>query len=354
MFYGDPLATTVNARGEPSDTGESRAVTFDSIHNGGKPSFIVNSVNFAIFHPISENATVTGSIDFVPRSRNVSIRGKDSKDVPALGDFMDVKLAYGEYIVPTKSFALSLFAGKMDSVLGVEYRTQDAPDRMTVTPSLICRYTCGRPLGLKARAKFLNDQLVANVSVTNGSQFVELFPFYSEIDTNNVKTVAGRLSYDLRIGKRFEVGASGAFGAQDFQKADDVNQWQMGADLSIDVHDVLFTAEWVHGIASGSTNLGDPPCATAPCLHFTGAYAQLAYRLFNWLTPFARVDGRDAFHRDGTSFVYISTLMRSTSGLRFELSESALVKAEYTHVQQLGRAPQFASDVATSSFVLKF
>ncbi len=354
VFYGDPLATMVNARGEPADTGPSRALTFDPIHNGGKPSFIVNSIDLALFHAVNESLTFNAAVDFIPRTRNVSIRGQNSKDLPGLGDFLDVKLGYAEYIVPTQGWSLSLFAGKFDSVLGVEYRTQDAPDRLAVTPSLICRYTCGRPLGLKARARFLDDRLALNVSVANGSNFVELFPFYNEIDSNNVKTVSGRVSYDLHIGKRFEAGFSGAYGAQDLQSDDGVPQWQTGADLSIDWKDIVLTAEWVHGIAQGAANIGDPPCATAPCLHFTGAYAQLGYRVLNWLTPYTRVDTRDAFHRDGTSFVYISQLMRVTGGAHFEVGTNVVVKAEYTHVQQLGRAPQFPNDVATSSLVLKF
>jgi hypothetical protein len=72
-----------------------------------------------------------------------------------------VKLAYAELRVPIASFGLSLYAGKMDPVLGYEYRVEEAPDRLTVTPSLICRYTCGRPIGLKARARFLDERLVS-------------------------------------------------------------------------------------------------------------------------------------------------------------------------------------------------
>ena len=37
---------------------------------------------------------------------------------------------------------------------GIEYRTQESTDRIGIAPSLICRYTCGHPIGLKARAQF--------------------------------------------------------------------------------------------------------------------------------------------------------------------------------------------------------
>lgn len=79
-----------------------------------------------------------------------------------------------------------------------------------------------------------------------------------------------------------------------------------------------------------------------------------ALGLLNWLTPYARVDGRDAWHRSGDSFVYITTLMRTTGGLHFEIGTNLILKAEYTHVIELGRVPQFADDVATSSFVVKY
>ena len=34
VFMGDPLSTMINSRGDVADTGQSRAVTFDPIHNG--------------------------------------------------------------------------------------------------------------------------------------------------------------------------------------------------------------------------------------------------------------------------------------------------------------------------------
>ena len=65
VFYGDPLSTTVNSRGEPADTGESRAITFDSVNAGGKSSFILNAVNLHLFTGIGRHASFEGLIDFV-------------------------------------------------------------------------------------------------------------------------------------------------------------------------------------------------------------------------------------------------------------------------------------------------
>lgn len=385
-FYGDPLSTAINSRGEPATTGDSRAVTFNPIDNFGSASFIVNSLTLQLFSALTDNLTFTGIVDLVPRGRDVSVAAEASASLDnapnALGDFLDVRLAYLEYIVPVKRFSLSFFAGKMDSVLGYEYRTSESPDRIGVTPSLICRYTCGHPLGLKARAKFFDDRFIVNLALTNGSSFSEYFPFYDEIDFNNFKTVQGRVSYRFPVGAGLEIGASGAFGAQDNQPTaqtlpsygsvspDTVYQWHYGLDLHLDTQRFDLSAEWVQGKANGLngdlTTGYDPDhptvndCALAPCLQYQGAYGQIAYRLFNWLMPYGRVDYRNAIHRDGVSFVYLSDLMRVTVGARAEILPSVILKAEATFIHQLGPA-QIAPDpsipglfVVTSSLVARF
>jgi hypothetical protein len=349
VFMGDPLSTAINSRGEPADTDGSRAVTFDPVHSGGKSSFIVNALNLNLFAGIGSDLVLQALVDFVPRGRDVS-----NPDGLFLGDFLDVKLAYVEWRVPLESFRLSLFAGKVDSTLGYEYRVEEAPDRISVTPSLICRYTCGRPLGLKARARFLDDALVFNLAVTNGSSFWEGFPFYDEIDSNDVKTVSGRVSYRFPIGSGLEIGASGAIGAQDLQSDDAVLQWHIGGDLHLDWNDLDLAAEYVKGKAEGKTDSAGPACDVAPCLDYQGAYGLLGWRATNWLMPYARVDWRDALHRSGASFVYISQLARVTGGLRLELGTAVIIKAEYTLNRELGRIPQFDDDVFTSSLVVKY
>jgi transposase-like protein len=348
VFYGDPLSTVINSRGDPADTELSRAVVFDPVRSNGKASFIVNALNLTLFAGIGEDLTLNGSVDFVPRGRDVSVAGDT-----ALGDFIDVKLAYVEYMVPIESFKLSLYAGKFDSVLGFEYRAREAPDRMGVTPSLLCRYTCGSPLGLKARAQLWEETVALNVSVTNGSHGTESFPFYDEIDSNQWKTVAGRISSKAPIGTGLEVGVSGSAGAQDLQDDEGVLHWHYGVDLHLDWNDFDFTAEWLQGMASGSTAPGDLPCENTQCLRYKGAYGQLGYRWLNWLTPYTRVDFRDALHQNGESFVYISELLRVTGGARVELGSSVILKAEYTLTRELGNAPEFPNDVFTSSMVIR-
>jgi hypothetical protein len=349
VFMGDPLSTAVNARGEPADVGESRAVTFNPIGNGGKASFIANALNVALFAGVGESLTVNAMFDLVPRGRDVS-----NGSGLFLGDYLDVKLAYAEYLIPTEKVSFSLYAGKFDSVLGREYRIQESPDRLGVTPSLICRYTCGRPLGIKARARSHDNSWTINVALTNGTSFVETFPFYGEIDRNHAKTASGRLSYRFPLGSGLEFGASGAYGAQDLQGDDAVAQWHYGFDVHLDWKDVLLTGEFVQGRAPGAATSGDVRCGGAPCLRYKGAYGQLGYRLTNWLTPYVRVDWRDALHESGASFVYVSDLARVTPGVHFEFGTNVIVKAEYTWNRELGRIPQFPNDVVTSALVVKY
>jgi hypothetical protein len=296
----------------------------------------------------------------MPRSRFV---GADSAPTaPAttnLGDYIDIKLAYAEYTVPTNRFDLRFTIGKFDSVLGIEYRSQESPDRITVTPSLICRYTCGRPIGLKARGRFFDDLLIIALAVTNGSSFVEFFPFYDEIDVNIFKTVSGRIASRLPIGAGLEIGASGAFGAQDFQASNNVYQWHWGVDLHLEVRDLDLRAEYVSGAAEGhdtAATSSSPAvtCGDTQCLHYQGAYGQVAYRALNWLMPYARVDWRDAVHQYGASFAYLSDLVRLTVGARVDIGESVILKAEYILDRELGPIPQFPNDVLTTSMVVKY
>ncbi|MDB4959398.1 MAG: uncharacterized protein JWO36_6967 [Myxococcales bacterium] len=350
IFLGDPLSTTINSRGDPADTGDSRAVTFNPIGNHGKLSFIVNNFQVAFLAVATERLSVTSVIDFLPRARNVSKPGV------GLGDFVDIKLAYGEYIHPLSTIGkLTLYAGKIDSVLGIEYRGQESPDRIAVSPSLVCRYTCGRPLGVKARAQLFGDALTFMIALTNGSSVAEQFPFGSEIDDNTSKTVSGRLSYSLPFGSGLEIGASGSYGSQDFQTKNSVTHWHAGVDIHLtNLNGLDFSGEFVQGNFEGQTEVGGPRCGVADCLRYKGAYGQIGYLLNNWLMPYTRIDWRSALHRSGVNFAYISDLARATVGIRSEIGTNVIVKAEYTTIRELGGQPQFPNDVVTSSMVIKW
>lgn len=349
VFIGDPLSAAVNSRGEPADTGESRAVVFDSLNSGGGPSFAVNALGINVFGALSDEASVTAMVDITPRSRKSSDTGGIG-----LGDFIDVKLAYGEYAIVDDVYALTLYAGKFDSVLGVEYRSQDAPNRLGITPSLICRYTCGRPLGIKGRLALFDD-LILNVSVTNGSHMMENFPLYNEIDINGMPSVAGRVSLWVVRGAGLDIGVSGSIGPQDFQDDSSVIHRHIGADLRLDWNDLIVAVEFVLGEAEGATDRGSTvACDVADCLRYQGGYAKIAYRMANWFTPYVRGDFRDALHKSGASFIYVSKVWRATGGAQFDLGQHASFKAEYTLNREYSEGPQIENDVFTSSLVLKY
>jgi len=354
VFMGDVLATAINSRGDIPDTGGSRAIQFNPIANGGAASFIINTATVFLSQGIGDDVLVNVGVDFLPRGRNIS----DSAGVD-LGDYIDAKLAYAEWRVPTRGWDLSLFAGKFDSVLGIEYRTQESTDRIGIAPSLICRYTCGHPVGLKARAQFFEQRLGVAVEVIDGSNQVEYFPFYDEVDPHDMKTVAGRLSYKFPIaGQGLELGVSGSYGPQALQVSNSIAQWHFGADAKLEYKDLDVRAEWVTGKAEGKTSptmeAQGIECDQVPCLRYMGAYGQIGYRLTNWLMPYVRVDGRDALHQNGANFIYVSQLVRATPGVRMEFGPAVIVKAEYTIIHELGPIPQFPDNVATSSLVVKY
>jgi hypothetical protein len=305
-------------------------------------------LNVGLFAEVGDHVVFTAKVDVLPRGRDVS-----DFDGLFLGDYLDVRLAYLEYRIERPWMKLELFAGKFDSVIGFEYRSQEAPTRIEVTPSLICRYTCGYPIGLKARARWLDDALTLNVAVTNGSHFSEGFPFYDEVDSNHVKTLAGRVSYQVIRG--FELGASGMLGAQDNQPRDDVYQWLFGFDMHYHQRHFVLRAEYVQGRADGVTEPTSTwPCDETACIEFKGLYGLLGLRLTNVVMPYLRGDWRDALHEHGASFVYISKLFRVTPGLRLDLTENLVLKAEYTFNRELGGIPQFPNDVFTSALVVKY
>ena len=300
VLYGDPLATAINSRGEPADIGDSRAIRFDAIHAGGNPSFIVNALNVGIFATLYDGVTLTASLDFVPRDRDIT----DPRGL-FLGDFFDLKLAFLRYEVQLRKVWLSFYAGKFDSILGAEYRTQESPNRIGITPSLICRYTCGKPVGLKAKLGLFERRFELWLAITNGSHQTDLFPFSNETDFNSFKTFAGRLQYRIPFGNEgLELSASGSIGAQDRQSDDNVLQWHYGFAADLQIDDFVATAEFVTGRALGKADTSGPvplDCGVAACLFYRGAYGQFGWRVTNFLMPYVRVDWRSATHRLGNA-----------------------------------------------------
>jgi hypothetical protein len=341
VFYGDLLATQVNSRGEVVSLGNLPGVNrFDSINDSnGAASFIVNEVNLTPSVGLASNLLFTSSINFVPRS------GKDF----ALGDFFDVDIAQLEW-QPFANGKTSVFVGKFDSVIGLEYKTRKASQKFGITPSLLGRYTNGTALGLKVRTKLFNDHIIGALSLTNGSFGTEQFHFYQELDTNNFKTVSGRLAGRTHLGNAtLEVGASGQAGTQDGTPNGTPMMWFAGADAELSTVSFDVKAEFLKAHAPGDELSG------AYTLDLrTGAFLELDWLLNHAFGIELRGELRDATVAQGTDRVYETKSWRAVAGVRWVLSPYLNLKAEYLHNGEYGKVPNFDDDVLTSSLVVVY
>lgn len=329
VFEGDPRSTAINALGEAADTSDSRELTNNTLASGGHPTVLVNSIGIAIGKDLDHGVSVSALAELLPRPHE---------------DILDLEYAHVNY--RPLPIDLVIEAGKIDSVLGVEYRSQDAPHRVTVTPSLIARYTTGRPMGIDARLS--RGRLVVSGAITDGNMMDHRFEREHSLHSTWLPNVAGHLQWKQG---HIEVGASGSAGPQDDQPKTSIAQWHLGVDVQIlDLQDWDIMAEYVQGLQQGETLA--VPCDVTACLTYKGAYVLVDHRLTSWATPYVRVDWRDAVHTHGADFVYESHVARATIGAHFEMTTRILAKIEYTWNHELGGIPQFADDVVTSSLVV--
>jgi hypothetical protein len=340
VFYGDLLATAVNSRGDVADLGDAPGVDrFDSVHSRGNPTFLVNELNLSVNAGLGPRALFTSSVNFTPRT------GKDF----ALGDSFDVDVAQVEWL-PTESGKTSVFAGKVDSVIGIEYKTRKAPARFGITPSLLARYTVGTAVGLKARTKLYDDHLVLSAAITNGSFGTEQFHFFDEVDTNAFKTVSGRAALKLPVGKgTLEIGPSGQWGTQDGAPDGAGAMWFVGVDAELEVGRYDIKAQWLKGKAPG-----DEVSMTYALDLKSGGYLEGDVILTPIVGVLGRAEFRDAEVRQGMERLYITKNWRGTVGVRLIFNPNAIVKAEYSHNGEYGGVPGIPDDVVTTSAVMAF
>lgn len=353
VFLGDLLAPAVNSRGEVASLGNFPGVNrFDSIDSTGAPTFLVNEVNLRLDAAVSRTAIATASVDFMPRS------GRDF----SLGDFLEVDLAQLEWM-PTRSGRTSIFVGKFESVVGIEYRDRKSNERFGVTPSLIARYTTGTPLGLKVRSKFGDDdRLVIAAAVTNGSSTTEQFHFYDEIDSNAGKTVSGRVSVKPVPALDLEIGLSGEWGPQDHALDSSQALWFAGVDLLAHFGALDVKAQYLKGGAPGQIGPpADPNHEPYGLKLHNGGYLELDWMATPLWGFLARGEVRDADvwlgdpnSLTGGERLYITREWRATAGVRVVVNEHIVAKAEYLHNGEYGSIPQIADDVFTSSLVLSY
>jgi hypothetical protein len=356
VFLGDILATTINSRGDVADLGNPPGVDrADLIDSNGAPSFIVNEVNLTVNAAIADGVIGKASVDFLPRT------GTDFR----LGDVFEVDIASLEWQVGEQR-RTSIYVGKFDSVLGLEYRWRKSTQRFGITPSLIARYTTGTPLGIKVRSRLGPDDMITLAgAVTNGSSVIEPFHFYDETDSNAGKTLSGRAAFapPLPGGLRLELGVSGLYGAQDRALDSRHPIWFAGADLQLRWRFIDLAAEFLRGSADGE--VGAPPVDLAHRVYGlrlkNGGYVQLAAMLNRFVGVLVRGELRDAFvwlgdptQPGGADRLYVTKSWRLTTGLRVVVNERIVVKFEYLHNGEYGGVPSIPNDVFTSSLVWSY
>jgi hypothetical protein len=252
--------------------------------------------------------------------------------------------------MPTTSQRTSIFVGKTDSVIGIEYRERKSNKRFGITPSLIARYTTGPALGVKVRSKFgPEDFLVVAGAVTNGSNTTEQFHFYDELDSNAGKTLSGRLSIKIPLPIGVELGASGSWGAQDRVSTSTDAMWFVGPDVMVHAGVLELKGQWLKGKAPGNA------AEEAYGLKLRGGgYLEADLTLGASFGAYGRAEYRNADVWLGNERFYRTRSWRGTLGARWVFTERAVVKAEYLRNGEYGEGPQVRNDVFTSSLVLSY
>jgi hypothetical protein len=350
VFLGDIMAPAVNTRGEPADLGDAPDVTrADSVDSNGAMSFIVNEINLTASSALASNVLATASLNFTPRTGAAF----------SWGDTFDADIAQIEWL-PGARQRTSIFVGKFDSVIGIEYRERKASQRFGITPSLLARYTTGTPVGIKVRTKLGgDDQLVLAAALTNGSSVIEPFHFYDEVDSNDGKTASGRASWRLPLPFELEVGLSGLWGPQDRALDSREAIWFWGVDLLGQLGAVAVKGQWLRGGAKGETDrLYDERHRPYGLDLKGGAYLELDAALGWGLGLLVRGEYRDALVTLGVPTalepadrIYVTKSWRATFGARVTVSDRLSLKAEYLRNGEYGGVPAIANDVFTSSCV---
>jgi len=358
VFLSDLLAPTVNSRGEAASLGNFPGVNrFDSVDSTGAPSFIANEVNLRLDAAVARNAIATASVNFMPRT------GRDF----SIGDFMEVDLAQVEWM-PGTTGRTSIFVGKFESVVGIEYRDRKSTERFGVTPSLIARYTTGTPMGIKVRSKLgESERVVIAAALANGSSTTEQFHFYDEIDSNAGKTASGRLSVRPFPSDLLELGVSGEWGPQDHALDSTQDLWFWGIDLLAHVTtpgggSLDMKGQFLKGGAPGQIGApADPNHEPYGLKLHYGGYLELDWMALPELGFLLRGEVRDADiwlgdpnSLGGAERLYITREWRLTAGVRVVVNQHVAIKGEYLHNGEYGGIPQIPNDVLTSSLVLSY
>lgn len=351
VFLGDPAATYVNTRHEAADLGEAGnfPLAFDMMQSKGNPTASINSVTVDLIAELSDKVRLQATTEFLPRQATVSNQA-------SLGSFVNVDMAFIDY-KPFSQYDITFTAGKFIGITGIEYRWRRAPDRWTVTPTLVGRYMDGNPIGAKVRGKHFDKRLVWNVGLTNGNSFTFDTRIFETVESNSGKTVAGRLSYDFAFGPltMLELGASGSWGPQDQQPSNNPRQWDWGPDFQIAFWAIQLRGQWFKVNTDGGS-IAEAKNYIAEAWFVEGMYSIPGlFDLVHTFGIYTRFSRRVATEID-PKYVFIVDIAQITPGIRVDISESIIFKAEYSFNLEVGylKNYQFNNDVFTSSLVAKF
>jgi hypothetical protein len=347
VFLGDILSPAVNARGEAADLGPAPGVDrFDSIDSQGAMGAVLNEANFTVDVGVSSWARGSLSVNVVPRGG-----GEFS-----IGDFIELDLAQLELIV-SDAMPTSVFAGKIEPVIGVEYKRRRADLRFGITPSLIARYTSGAQLGLKVRSKLFGGWVLLAAAVTNQSATQEQFHFSEELDSNDGKTASGRAALRIPLNELFpevfsaalELAGDGLVGPQDRARDSDDLFVLWGFDWEYDGVDFGLRGQFLRGNSPGRA----ADRAYGLDLIASG-YVEVDYMITPFLGVMARADFRNAWVTLGLERAYLTQSWRATGGLRVVFNRHFVLKGEYLHNGEYGELPQIDNDIFTSSLVVSY
>jgi hypothetical protein len=353
--YGvDTFAPAVNSRGDVASTDAGGLFVNGFLPRsagiGGRPSFLLNTVNFDVRY-LAPSAPIMAfsRLQLLPRFG----AGKGNQTMVVL------EQAFGR-VTPILGKEFFISAGKFDSVFGIEYLDNQANFRTGVTPSLLARYTTGTSLGLKV---FFRQQIAPlwsalsmNASATNSGSFVEVLQ-PPDASLTGVPVLSVRLGYELNLRfAQLKLGASGLRGPRNDQHDRNSYQRMWGVDARLYVAGLSLSSEYVNvdeelGSAGKETGLGAFPVSSD--FRARGYWAQAAYLWRAELGALTGVTLYGRYERRRAEFEGFRPIAvaRVTGGLRFDLWESLVLKAELLFNEERAGAPTVDNDVFTSSVV---
>jgi hypothetical protein len=328
----------VNSQGDSADLGLgiTSLDRYDPIASGGRPTFLVNRFSHGIGVDRGEQLGLRARLNFEPRSGNL---GRP-------GDLISVDTVYLVWR-PLKHADLKLYAGRLESGFGREYRYRHAPARVGITPSIVSRYLVGLQTGIRARGTY-RRWLGYSVALTNGGTTTERFGHLSnDLDTNGVPTATVRIGALTRRPVRLEVGVSGQIGPQDGQPDPTIVGWQVGVDGRLDSGPLVVQVEGVISHQPGSED------TTIERLDARGGYIETQLWARPELAFLGRVDWRDAELLADPN-LYVSDVLRVTGGASVHVGHDLAIKAEYLHLAELRPGTSILDDVFTTSLVFGY